>query len=497
MKRLISKAENSGGFWFLLLSSFFFFLLRLPSLFEPYWYGDEGIYQVLGIAIRHGRLLYRDIWDNKPPLLYILYGMFNSDQFAVRLVSLVFGVLSMIAFYFLTKTLFQNKPRLTYWITGLFGLLFGLPLIEGNIANAENFMLLPTILASLLLLRSTKYRLHNTNYLILAGGLVSAAFLFKVVAIFDFAAFFLFLLFINAPPDLSIKNWKALKSFLISEVKNFTPFLIGFLSPILLVALFFLFKGAIKDFLAASFVQNVGYVGYGNKLIIPQGLLILKLLILALLSLFLFAKRSKFSRTFIFISLWFAFSLFNSFFSQRPYTHYLLVLIPSFCFFVGLFFEELKLRKLTGALIIISLLLIIKNFWFYGKTIYYYQNFISFVTNQKSVISYRAFFDSKTPRDYQLVQFIKIHTKPGDNIFIWGNNAQVYALSNKLPPGRYAVAYHIAEYKDGIQNTKNGIDRNKPKLIIVMPDVPQLPFPLLNYKVKSNIENVLIYERIF
>ena len=28
--------------------------LRIPSLFEPYWYGDEGIYLTIGQAMRHG-----------------------------------------------------------------------------------------------------------------------------------------------------------------------------------------------------------------------------------------------------------------------------------------------------------------------------------------------------------------------------------------------------------------------------------------------------------
>ncbi len=51
---------------------FSIFLFRLPSLYEPFWYGDEGIYLVLGQAVRKGLVLYRDIHDNKPPLLYWL-----------------------------------------------------------------------------------------------------------------------------------------------------------------------------------------------------------------------------------------------------------------------------------------------------------------------------------------------------------------------------------------------------------------------------------------
>src|SRR3989344_4662627 len=85
-----------------------FALLRFPSIFEPYWYGDEGVYQVIGMALRQGRVLYSEIWDNKPPILYLIYGVFNGDQFYVRLFSLIIGVLSVVIFYLLTTKLFKN-----------------------------------------------------------------------------------------------------------------------------------------------------------------------------------------------------------------------------------------------------------------------------------------------------------------------------------------------------------------------------------------------------
>ena len=119
------------------------------------------------------------------------------------------------------------------------------------------------------------------------------------------------------------------------------------------------------------------------------------------------------------------------------------------------------------------------------------------MSGRETVAQYRGFFDKKTPVDYELAQFIKTKTKKDDSIFIWGNNAQVYALSGKLPPGRYAVAYHITGYKDGIENTKEAFLKQEPKLVIIMPDQSQIPFSLYNYGKVVKIDNVLIYERIF
>ncbi|HXS15287.1 MAG TPA: hypothetical protein VN711_04105, partial [Candidatus Saccharimonadales bacterium] len=72
---LLLRLQKSSHFWFLLAASLVFFLLRFPSFFEPYWYGDEGIYEVIGYGLTHGRLLYQGIWDNKPPLLYLIYAI--------------------------------------------------------------------------------------------------------------------------------------------------------------------------------------------------------------------------------------------------------------------------------------------------------------------------------------------------------------------------------------------------------------------------------------
>lgn len=493
--KLLQKLEKSTEFWFLLLTSFIFFLLRLPSLYEPYWYGDEGIYDVIGMALRNGRLLYKGIWDNKPPLLYYVYALLNSDQFWVRFANLVVGLLAVIAFYYLAKKLF-SKEKIVFGVTALFALLFGLPLLEGNIANSENFMLLPIILSAILVIKTNEYKIQNTKYLLLFGSglLLGVALLFKIVSVFDFGAFMLFTLFVNS--DFSLNNL-FIKKFFIPLFKEAFSFSLGFIFPVLLTMIYFWAKGAFSYFISATFFSNVGYVGYGNAFIVPQGFLILKIIILGLFCLYFYTRRKFFSTTAIFIWLWFAFSVFNAFFSQRPYTHYLLVLLPSFCLLVGFYFFETKYRKTSLLILFLVTILVIKSFWLYTKFPSYYANFISFVAGQKSVHSYQAFFDSNTPTDYEIANYINLHTTKSDSIFLWGNNAQLYKLTNKLPPGRYAVAYHITNYKDGILNTENAIAIKNPKFIVVMPNVGKIPFSFVNYRKTFNINNVLIYEKVF
>lgn len=491
--KLLAKLEKSFDSWFLITISVVFFILRLPSLFEPDWYGDEGVYQVLGIGIKAGRLLYHDIFDNKPPLLYLLYSIVSSDQFMIRLISLIFGLLSVWVFFYLSKKLFDNA-KTSYISTSIFAVLFGLPLIEGNIANAENFMLLFNVLAAYLVFKSLEIKSinHKFKILILAGVLLSFSFLFKIVAVFDFAAFFAFLFFVNYSKNIidifKIKN-------LTKEIQNLSPLMIGFLIPIIFVVLFFILNHALSSFLTATLFSNIGYVGYGNKLIIPQGFLILKLIMLGSFCAFVFYNRRHFGNSFTFVALWLAFSIFSAYFSQRPYTHYVLLLLPAFCLMIGLFNLNRIFSKLSGVLTIICFIAVLLSFNFYIKTVFYYPNFVSFLFSNQSVNSYQKFFDKSTPGNYEITNYINLYALPKDNIFIWGNNPQIYYLTNKLPPGKYTVAYHITSYKDGISNTKKGLDINKPRFIVIMANAGSYPFSLVGFYPRININGSIIYEK--
>ncbi len=483
--KLVARIEKSFSFWFLLAVSILFTLLRWPSILEPYWYGDEGIYQAVGILINHGAPLYSGAWDNKPPLLYVLYAIFNSDQFIVRSVSLIFGLASIWVFYFVARKLFPKHKYASEISTIVYALAFGTRLIEGNIANAENFMLLPILLGALLIVSGEGFKksIQFKSYL-LAGFLLSLAFLTKIVAVFDFMAFTFFIL---VDPEKDLKNKFLKKAF---------PFILGFSLPILTAFAYFFFTNNFKDFTTALFFSNVGYVGHGNQFIVPQGLLYLKSGLLGAFLLFIFWKRNKINKNIIFISVWFAFSLFDVFFAQRSYTHYLIMLLPSFCLMIGAVIFYKKERIFLFTFLAAGFLAISYTFSFKGKFVKYYANFANFYAYKKNINSYQSFFDGNTPRDYELAQYIKSNTSASDSIFVWGNNAQIYKLADKTPIMRYTVAYHITGFPPGMNDLINAIENKKPKLIIVMPNVPDFPLPLTDYNEKIDIHGAKVYEKV-
>lgn len=137
-------------------------LFRIPGLFEPHHYGDEEIYFVMGRAWREGVPLYSGAFDHKPPFLYILAGLAES-VFAMRLILLLWMVLHTILFWYLARWFFEkvgDKVKFAnvkiFLSTLVFVILTTIPALEGNIANAELFMMMPLTAGFLLAVKAKK-----------------------------------------------------------------------------------------------------------------------------------------------------------------------------------------------------------------------------------------------------------------------------------------------------------------------------------------------------
>ncbi len=465
--------------WPLVLAATIFIGLRFPSLIEPNWYGDEGIYQVVGKAINDGRMLYLQIWDNKPPLLYLIYAIANGDLYVVKLFSLLAGVMSIIAFYFLSINLFKKKTS-RYISLLLFSILFGSPILEGNIANAENFMLLPTIVAAIFVLKYQQAK--RTKLIVIAGLIISISLILKMVAIFDFLAFLIFLMIV-AGREIS------------KYIQGYLLFGLSLISLLLISSIYFLINGAFGEFLQAVFLRNLSYVGEESGFIFPMGILVIKTFILLFVVLVIKYFSKKIAKESVFIYLWIIFGVYSAFFSDRPYTHYLLLALPAFCLLAGNLFEKAKGRLIEISVILAISYIAIFHFQVYKKNIDYYKNFFNFVMDKKSVVQYETFFDRNTPRDYIIAEFISMNTQSDEDVFLWSDSAQIYALSNKLPIGRYIVAYHILFYDKADIETRQQIEAIKPKYIIQTAQGDSIDETLSSYQLRYIISGAKIYER--
>lgn len=473
---------------YLISISILFILLRLPSVIEPHWYGDEGIYSVIAHALRDGSVLYRDIWDNKPPFLYLIYTIFNGDLFFIKSFSIMIGIASIISVYILSKKLIHSSKGAMV-STACFALLFGLPMLEGNIANAENFMLLPTAMAYILLLSD----ITNVRRMFFSGLLLSCAVLIKVVAVFDTAALCVVMVLI-----LQRRNDEGLQNTLrqLMRSASLKAFLTGLVILPILVSSYFLIVGAFPQFLKSTFATNVGYVGFENHFIFPQGLLSLKVLLLVSGLYFLYKSRKKLSQSGLILSVWMIFALFSVYFSARPYTHYILMGLIPFSLLVG--YSSANFNKRIGYALFTLVVgsLIYTHFPLYLKNIRYYENYIHYVSGAKNFREYTAFFDRNAVYDYELASFINSRLPKNSKLFFWSDSGHLYTLTNTLPPGRYIVSYHLESYPHAMRETIEVLQKKPVDYIISTRPANTIPREMLRgYSLIYTINRTQIYEK--
>lgn len=446
----MSKIITKYKYWLILF--FVFIILRLPSLFEPYWYGDEGVYLTLGMAIRKGLTLYSQIHDNKPPLLYYLAAI-GKTVFGFRLLLNLFMIPTIYYFYRLCLHFFNKK--ITQIITFIFLVITSIPFLEGNIANAEIFMLLPTIAGFLIFLKAKKSVAYFWS-----GLLLGLAFTVKVPVIIEFGFLFLWLIFSN------LNEFKTKLSSVLIKIFVFGS---SFLIPIILFGIYFALKDAFPLFLNSALLQNFSYLsswatGTQTASASSGGLFTrLIALIIFWLVIFIFKKKKFIDSNFSFLLFWFGATIFGALLSTRPYPHYLIQVLPPLCLLLPIIFNFKKIiYSIITIVCFITFFLITQKYHFYSfSTLPYYKSFYL----SSSINKFHQYFGSDVLPNYEIVQYINQNSSPKDRIFVWGDMPYIYALSNRLPPGRYTVAYHIVDF-NGYEETMVALKIHLPKIIV-------------------------------
>lgn len=463
-------------------------ILRIPNLFEPYWYGDEAIYLTVGNGLKAGLRLYTDIIDHKTPLIYYLAMVPN--QFWFRVLNLGWMLAATTFFFLFAKKMF-NSARLAFVSTVVFMLLTTLPAFEGNIPNGELFVIGFVTAGLWLLSKTTLFQAflnssfveslqssaRDNKWLVGSGILLGLGVLTKVPSLLDFGAVALIGWF-----ALTAVNFKMIGQFLVK-----TGWLtIGFVLPITLSVLYFAARGSGQDYLDYGLLYNFRYsaswqLNLANPLLQFLFTLLGKTLILAgIVALVSFIKN--YPPRFKFIAGWFALSLFAVLLSNRPYPHYFLQLAPAFALLVvelWLLIKQWSQHQaaiLTGAALLalpiaVMMLLQVRTY----PVVSYYQHFTKLITKQISMAQYDEAFNPLVKDNYEAAD--AIYGLNGHRIFIWGTNPMLYALTNTTPTSRFTVAFHIRDFND-YQRTYDQIKAEKPKIIVVMKD-ETAPFPQL------------------
>lgn len=478
----------------LVLSGILFvtFLLRLPSLFEPFWYGDEGIFAAVARNLNFGGVLYQDAWDNKPPMIYLTYktifATFGVSMFWLRLVATIFAVSTAAVIYEIGQKTFGEKRAL--FATAFFGFLISLRLIEANLALTEIFMILPISLAMLIAI------LRKFDYLSLfcAGVLFATASLFKQVGALEAAALGIFVF-------LYTKSfWEFIKKGFILSV--------GFSIPFLIFIVYFAQKGLLGEFIFGAYTYYQIYLGESPKYQFLINILKFFPILIAIVFGLFMKFRGKVSYLNLFF-LWAAFSFLGSFFSGRTYGHYLVQVTPSVSLLLATLPVNFKLKKssiIFSIAFLIPIVLLVKIlFADFGSInlsgqVGYYKNFLEFASGKKSVENYNNYFDSNVNNIMALNDFLISRNATGKSVYIWGDYPWLYAISDLKNPSRYVTSFHVFGVPGGREEVIADLKEKKPIYIIkpersigYFPELEKLLFDA--YTLDSRIENSEVFVR--
>jgi 4-amino-4-deoxy-L-arabinose transferase-like glycosyltransferase len=188
--------QNDGRttVWALLLLLTGCLILRTVALVRPCLSDDEATYCVVGREMLAGRVLYKDVVDHKPPLIYLTYAVTQKLGGAVGGMRLL-HLLTILVVFATGLLLGRIARRMAFergdlravepesFAAAALYIVFSTTLFDFDslAANCELFMLLPLTGSVVLYLRSAVPDLHRAG-LFAAGVLVGVAMLYKYQA---------------------------------------------------------------------------------------------------------------------------------------------------------------------------------------------------------------------------------------------------------------------------------------------------------------------------
>ncbi len=423
-------------------------LLLAPML--AYLFGrDQGVFACGAEVLARGGVLYRDLWDVKPPGIHYLYWLsfiaFGRSMLAPRLLDLLWTLATAGGLLVLSRRL---AAPLWAAVAGafLFLIRYALGFDYWHTAQGDGFASLPLTLAALSLLGAERRR----SWWLAAGcgALVGAAIIIK----FTLAVFL-------ALPLIAVlvareERWPA-------RLLRAAGYAFGCLVVIALVAASFWKAGALKDMVEILFMWNARYATIRSPypvayVIIRQTLrflfggqyLVLKLIgLLGVIGLADLVVRRRAAPYWWLAPAWFGAMLVQVWAQGKYYEYHWLPVLPPLGLLAGqgmaAAWRLLRARAPTPTLaraaagIGLALLLVCCGFGYWAQ----FAPEIRYATGALPAADFAGLFYDRTDfslsADLQVASFLKSHTSPHTPIFIWGFEPVIYFLADRPPASRF------------------------------------------------------------
>jgi hypothetical protein len=187
-KKTVAEARRDFFIAFILaLLLCFTCLARLHTFNEPLE-RDITTYAVIGHELAHGRALYSDLWDHKPPAIHITYALMELltgyNAFEIYFLWVFATMATMFGLFAAAKTLSGNAAS-GLWAAALWALVAADLPLQANQPNTEVFLNATIVWIFVLFLGGLRFM--SVRRAVVIGLLCGIASLFKQVALFPAA----------------------------------------------------------------------------------------------------------------------------------------------------------------------------------------------------------------------------------------------------------------------------------------------------------------------
>ncbi len=174
---IYKKFTDTPDFFIFIFFLFLTIFVRFAFWFRAVIDWDESTFILMGQSLLDGELLYRDLWDLKPPLIFVSFALFiklfGKSVIAVRVGGAVCVLLSAVLTYYIGRKAFG---RFSAALAGATFILVASLLHRGQATLTEHIALVP-LLGGVLILLSRSFSLR---LMLALGALISAAALVRL-----------------------------------------------------------------------------------------------------------------------------------------------------------------------------------------------------------------------------------------------------------------------------------------------------------------------------
>jgi len=435
-------------------------LLFLAPLFDAPFDPDQGGYATIGRGWLHGAIPYRDLWDNKGPLLFLWYAAsfawLGENVVAPRLVAALAAGLSVPFIWGAARTLFGRREAAL--AAALFALSFANVYLQVT-ANAEVFMLLPVTAG--LWAFAMGARRGGLAWFLAAGALTSLAVFTRQSALWSFVGYgawlaILFLRFREERPDL---------------VRAGVGLAAGAVLAAIPIAAYFAAHGALYDLWYAMFAFNWSWAGQfpfymkllppilGNPAPLVGGLVFWALAAVGVWRLYLRGDRYAW--------LVLSFLLFSEAGAQtlgKVSPHYSVQLLPGATLAAALGLPYVLERWRDGrrglglAMAAAAAVTLAAAVFVYAQP--------SPADRFEVQYTYRDYADDAIVAP-EVASAVEEMTRPGDYVYEWGKESEIYFLAGRQPASRWLHNRPYKVDKSMLDEVLDDLEEKRPAVIFL------------------------------